>query len=143
GGHGHSTFPTGPVVLDRGHRRGPDVPRLERRSRHGEKLRTLSSPAHPHRPDGPARDLRPFPGADGGHTLTVSPPADAVGPPIREGIMSTIPRWPNAPSTPPDRSELHRLDAWWRAANYLSVGQIYLRQPAAAPSAAEGGHQAA
>ena len=41
--------------------------------------------------------------------------------------MSTIPRWPNAPSTPPDRSELHRLDAWWRAANYLSVGQIYLR----------------
>jgi xylulose-5-phosphate/fructose-6-phosphate phosphoketolase len=23
--------------------------------------------------------------------------------------------------------ELHRLDAWWRAANYLSVGQIYLR----------------
>ncbi len=23
--------------------------------------------------------------------------------------------------------ELHRIDAWWRAANYLSVGQIYLR----------------
>src|SRR5579872_865332 len=22
---------------------------------------------------------------------------------------------------------LHRMDAWWRAANYLSVGQIYLR----------------
>jgi xylulose-5-phosphate/fructose-6-phosphate phosphoketolase len=22
--------------------------------------------------------------------------------------------------------ELRRLDAWWRAANYLSVGQIYL-----------------
>ena len=21
---------------------------------------------------------------------------------------------------------LHKLDAWWRAANYLSVGQIYL-----------------
>ncbi len=21
---------------------------------------------------------------------------------------------------------LHELDAWWRAANYLSVGQIYL-----------------
>ena len=25
-----------------------------------------------------------------------------------------------------DRSELDALDAWWRAANYLSVGQIYL-----------------
>ena len=22
---------------------------------------------------------------------------------------------------------LHNVDAWWRAANYLSVGQIYLR----------------
>ena len=28
--------------------------------------------------------------------------------------------------------ELSRLDAYWRAANYLSVGQIYLRQSAAA-----------
>ncbi|MBO0750951.1 MAG: phosphoketolase family protein, partial [Bradyrhizobiaceae bacterium] len=26
----------------------------------------------------------------------------------------------------PDADELRRLDAWWRAANYLSVGQIYL-----------------
>ena len=26
----------------------------------------------------------------------------------------------------PDRSDLHGLDAWWRAANYLAVGQIYL-----------------
>jgi xylulose-5-phosphate/fructose-6-phosphate phosphoketolase len=25
-----------------------------------------------------------------------------------------------------DDEELHRIDAWWRAANYLSVGQIYL-----------------
>ncbi len=25
-----------------------------------------------------------------------------------------------------DREDLHRIDAWWRAANYLSVGQIYL-----------------
>uniref|UniRef100_UPI0025FC3FCF hypothetical protein n=1 Tax=Lapillicoccus sp. TaxID=1909287 RepID=UPI0025FC3FCF len=24
------------------------------------------------------------------------------------------------------RSEFEELDAWWRAANYLSVGQIYL-----------------
>jgi xylulose-5-phosphate/fructose-6-phosphate phosphoketolase len=29
-------------------------------------------------------------------------------------------------SKPLDRSLLQRLDAWWRAANYLSVGQIYL-----------------
>jgi xylulose-5-phosphate/fructose-6-phosphate phosphoketolase len=27
---------------------------------------------------------------------------------------------------PLDPAELHALDAWWRAANYLSVGQIYL-----------------
>ncbi|PCC24634.1 phosphoketolase [Glutamicibacter sp. BW78] len=27
---------------------------------------------------------------------------------------------------PLDRPELDRIDAWWRAANYLSVGQIYL-----------------
>ncbi|MGA8113351.1 MAG: phosphoketolase family protein [Actinocatenispora sp.] len=33
-----------------------------------------------------------------------------------------------APSTtgPLDAGQLHRLDAYWRAANYLSVGQIYL-----------------
>ncbi len=28
---------------------------------------------------------------------------------------------------PLDPDELDRIDAWWRAANYLSVGQIYLR----------------
>ncbi len=27
---------------------------------------------------------------------------------------------------PLDADELRRLDAWWRAANYLAVGQIYL-----------------
>ena len=38
-------------------------------------------------------------------------------------------------SVDPDRLRL--LDAWWRAANYLSVGQIYLLdQPAAARAAA-------
>ena len=25
-----------------------------------------------------------------------------------------------------DAEELERMNAWWRAANYLSVGQIYL-----------------
>ena len=36
------------------------------------------------------------------------------------------------------------MDAYWRAANYLSVGQIYLlRQPAAQAIANKGSHQAA
>ncbi len=32
-----------------------------------------------------------------------------------------------AESAPLQKNELAVLDAWWRAANYLSVGQIYLR----------------
>jgi xylulose-5-phosphate/fructose-6-phosphate phosphoketolase len=31
-----------------------------------------------------------------------------------------------APTASPSRTDLQTLDAWWRAANYLSVGQIYL-----------------
>ena len=31
-----------------------------------------------------------------------------------------------APETALDSNELRQIDAWWRAANYLSVGQIYL-----------------
>lgn len=31
----------------------------------------------------------------------------------------------NAPA-PLNAEELHRIDAWWRAANYLNIGQIYL-----------------
>src|SRR6185503_905905 len=31
-----------------------------------------------------------------------------------------------AAGTPLEERELHRIDAYWRAANYLSVGQIYL-----------------
>ena len=31
------------------------------------------------------------------------------------------------PAGPLSPRQLHRIDAWWRAANYLSVGQIYLR----------------
>ncbi|WP_152351931.1 phosphoketolase family protein [Brachybacterium subflavum] len=34
--------------------------------------------------------------------------------------------WPAAEGTAPDQEELLRLHGWWRAANYLSVGQIYL-----------------
>jgi xylulose-5-phosphate/fructose-6-phosphate phosphoketolase len=32
----------------------------------------------------------------------------------------------SAPPGPLTSDELTRLNAWWRAANYLSVGQIYL-----------------
>src|SRR5690606_40005331 len=44
---------------------------------------------------------------------------------------STVPETPAAGwratgVAPPEPEELERLDAWWRAANYLSVGQIYL-----------------
>ncbi|CAJ1503186.1 phosphoketolase [[Mycobacterium] burgundiense] len=34
--------------------------------------------------------------------------------------------WSTAPITEPDEHTLSRVDRWWRAANYLSVGQIYL-----------------
>ena len=40
--------------------------------------------------------------------------------------MNTVPPWPNAPAHAPTDEELMTLHAWWRAANYLSVGQIYL-----------------
>jgi xylulose-5-phosphate/fructose-6-phosphate phosphoketolase len=30
-------------------------------------------------------------------------------------------------SSPDHEQELQRIDAWWRAANYLAVGMIYLR----------------
>ena len=41
----------------------------------------------------------------------------------------------------PDR--LRKMDAYWRAANYLSVGQIYSRQPAAPRAAQARARQAA
>ncbi|GAA1486348.1 phosphoketolase family protein [Brachybacterium fresconis] len=40
--------------------------------------------------------------------------------------MTTTATWPNSPAHAPTEEELDRLHAWWRAANYLSVGQIYL-----------------
>jgi xylulose-5-phosphate/fructose-6-phosphate phosphoketolase len=36
------------------------------------------------------------------------------------------PRGPNMASGPLDAELLRKMDAWWRAANYLSVGQTYL-----------------
>ena len=41
--------------------------------------------------------------------------------------MTTTASWPNSPADPPSGDELSRIHAWWRAANYLSVGQIYLK----------------
>jgi xylulose-5-phosphate/fructose-6-phosphate phosphoketolase len=38
----------------------------------------------------------------------------------------TIPQRPASMTL--DDALLHRMDLWWRAANYLSVGQIYLRE---------------
>ena len=47
-------------------------------------------------------------------------------------------------TTPLGADELARIDAWWRAANYLSVGQIYLHgQPAAARAAEARAREAA
>jgi xylulose-5-phosphate/fructose-6-phosphate phosphoketolase len=40
---------------------------------------------------------------------------------MAQGVASADP-----PAGPLSRSELELLDRWWRAANYLSVGQIYL-----------------
>lgn len=34
--------------------------------------------------------------------------------------------WPTGSATPLSNDEARLIDAWWRAANYLSVGQIYL-----------------
>ncbi|HWS58292.1 MAG TPA: phosphoketolase, partial [Actinotalea sp.] len=34
--------------------------------------------------------------------------------------------WPLRDGAPVDDATLNRIDAWWRAANFLSVGQIYL-----------------
>lgn len=37
----------------------------------------------------------------------------------------TLTAW-RAATPAPDEATLARIDKWWRAANYLSVGQIYL-----------------
>ena len=41
-------------------------------------------------------------------------------------MADTTTAGPRADQGPLDSDELDRLNAWWRAANYLSVGQIYL-----------------
>ena len=43
--------------------------------------------------------------------------------------QSSLPQQPSLPQQQPLAPEvLHKMDAYWRAANYLSVGQIYLRE---------------
>ena len=41
-------------------------------------------------------------------------------------MQATIPSVSNEPATALSPDELRWIDAYWRAANYLSVGQIYL-----------------
>jgi phosphoketolase len=42
-----------------------------------------------------------------------------------------------------DPNRLQRLHRYWQAANYLTIGQIYLQENPAARAAAAGAHQAA
>ena len=42
---------------------------------------------------------------------------------MNDSVMATA----GHPAGPLSPDQLQRIDAWWRAANYLSVGQIYLR----------------
>ena len=46
---------------------------------------------------------------------------------MKNAIRST---WTHRDSEPLDGDELAQVDAWWRAANYLSIGQIYLLENA-------------
>lgn len=56
--------------------------------------------------------------------MTLTPPRiDPVDVTQHDRTSTPWPRMPLAPLTP---EGLAQLDAWWRAANYLSVGQIYL-----------------
>ena len=41
-------------------------------------------------------------------------------------MTETTSPWRSTRSEPLDDDTVERLDRWWRVANYLSVGQIYL-----------------
>jgi len=41
-------------------------------------------------------------------------------------VAPTSAQWRRQPLAPVTPEQLDRIDAWWRAANYLSIGQIYL-----------------
>jgi xylulose-5-phosphate/fructose-6-phosphate phosphoketolase len=40
--------------------------------------------------------------------------------------MTSMTNVTDSERSPLSTDEVQRIDAWWRAANYLSVGQIYL-----------------
>ena len=61
----------------------------------------------------------------GGSAATTDTSADNVGGHGGETVAPQPYRLSDAPG-PLGREELAGLDAWWRAANYLAVGQIYL-----------------
>ena len=53
--------------------------------------------------------------------------ADAPSTPVRQaGTVTEVANRATVSARPLDAEELRLLDAYWRAANYLSVGQIYL-----------------
>src|SRR3989440_11943623 len=45
---------------------------------------------------------------------------------VRGVVMVSLNSLPGISQSPLSQEELSRIDAYWRAANYLSVGQIYL-----------------
>jgi xylulose-5-phosphate/fructose-6-phosphate phosphoketolase len=51
---------------------------------------------------------------------------DLLQPTARPPAATAAGPWPQRPVESLDATRLNRIDAWWRAANYLSVGQIYL-----------------
>ena len=95
-------------------------------------------PAAPRPSDpGPAVTERP-PGSMGGDTS-----ADTVESSSGESV-APVPYSLRAPPVRSSADELALTDAWWRAANYLAVGQIYLHgQPAAHRAAGGRARQAA
>ncbi len=59
-------------------------------------------------------------------------PGDAISNPDRASSATGVSAsWASTKNTvsavPLTSDELHTMDAYWRAANYLSVGQIYLK----------------
>ena len=50
----------------------------------------------------------------------------AHGETTRTNTHALADAWRPRPDEPLDDETLRRIDGWWRAANYLSIGQIYL-----------------
>ena len=50
----------------------------------------------------------------------------ALGETARTNTHALADAWRPRPQEPLDDETLRRIDGWWRAANYLSIGQIYL-----------------